>query len=1623
MIKKYFCRGENIKITNKLLILLIVLIACIGAVSASDDISDVSDNSTAVSLSYDEQNVDYSISNVDSSGDIAVANDWSGLAECISNEDSKIKLSGNTFSATSQITINYDLIISGSSNTIITSSNSNLIPFVINNPSISVHFINLTFKDSVCKMMIQSVSNQFILENCVFDNITATGGHCSVVYNNQGLMNINNCNFTNCKTSYGTITNYNSANVNSVKMNVDNCNFINNSATVEPGAINNCGLLNVTASSFINNSAVWWAGAIHTHSNAKTKIVKSLFEGNVAGWNGGALYTYSLLEVYDSTFINNNCTTNNGGGAIGAYNFGSQYNITIGNCTFKYNNNLCNALDNASTTSLGRGGAISVLNGGYLNVHNSTFVQNFARIGQAICAYNTNYDNSTGGTPYLKIYNNKFINHTGDSDTVYLTNGTYIFENNTFENSKQTNIGTNNIIIPTTSVNSIMSISLEEEDIIIQQVDDELKHVVYINGNINSATDCDGLSYETGFGYNGVNSINRFFANQTFTNGKDFSFSNITVYLADYTGGYYIQYTTGMGVATFIGQNRNNVTISNLNFAGYYGAEGFNMTFINLTIRLPDSKPSTVKIDIEGNFKFINCTFIYNKNVNAMVSNVININSNIAAEYYDNNEQIQDNIYTPEYHPSLSGFGHFVTDFYNCDFVNYTATNVINSAYLTTLNVVDCTFENCNVTNLVHMEMKLYDGEEEINVVNPTIINCEYTNIANASVAGLDNDFFDDIVHVRFTPTVNVEVEPATVGEGFKVIVTVPSDATGKVNITVDGNNYTSEVVDGKATFNITGLKKGNYTVEAVYFNDEHYDNATKNSTFEINYSNVVTNSTFNYYFMNGFLNDDYNYTNLTFKGSFSNLNTTTITINKSLSLTGDEAVMDNIGFNLAANNITLDNFALNINNIETAIMVAGNNITLTNNNITYTSSKDRNGYGIYAEDADNLTIANNNIEYTGATNGTTMDAIVSIVDCNNVKFIDNSIDAVLNSVPVSYDASYQATVMSQGVTITGSNSTIENNKAKIKYGDYYGEYDTLYAFSINGDNTRFKNNEIAIDGHEYVYGVNIGGNNIVADNNNITVNSDSNYVCAIQLNGPSTGSVSNNNITVTSPGVAYGIYSSGWSGVINANYTDNTVKADSNVVYAFELMGTNENVENNTIVASGNYTTGIATNSKNITIENNNITTSGKEKANSNITGDTFGAMTVGINVKNSNNATIKNNNITTTGDYAVKITVLNNGLVSDNYLIADSRKGDESVSGNAVVENNIPSKIVVNIEASDLTKYYKNASQYVIKLVDGEGNPLANTIVTFNIIGKSYTVTTDEDGIATLTINLNPGVYTVSVLFAGNDTHRSAEINSTVKVLSTVEGNDIVKYYKNATQYSATFLDSQGNPLANQNVTFNIIGKIYSIETDDNGTAVLPINLIPGTYTITATNPVDGLMYSNNITVLSSITGNDIIKFYRNTTQYSATFLDSQGNPLANKNVTFNIIGKLYSIKTDDNGVATLPINLNPGEYIITVTNPVDGLMYSNSITVLPTLICQDLTKKYGSSATYDVQVVDDTGKPCADVKVEFNIIGKIYNLKTDSQGIAKLPIRLIPGEYIVTAKDPNNGLYVSKTITVTA
>ena len=336
--------------------------------------------------------------------------------------------------------------------------------------------------------------------------------------------------------------------------------------------------------------------------------------------------------------------------------------------------------------------------------------------------------------------------------------------------------------------------------------------------------------------------------------------------------------------------------------------------------------------------------------------------------------------------------------------------------------------------------------------------------------------------------------------------------------------------------------------------------------------------------------------------------------------------------------------------------------------------------------------------------------------------------------------------------------------------------------------------------------------------------------------------------------------------------------------------------------------------------------------------------------------------------------------------------------------------------VDAPDVEKYFKGSERFVVNVTDNKGNPISNKSVNITINGRSYIKTTDENGSASIALGLNSGTYNVTTI-VDNET-----FDSVVSILPTVNGTDVVKVYKNGTQYYATFYDSEGNYLKNGTaVKFNINGVIYDRKVSgDKGLAKLNINLPEGEYVITAMNLETGENGVNNITVISKLIENkDITKYYRNATQYTVKVLGDDGNPVgAGENVTFNINGVFYTRTTNESGIAKLNLNLPPGDYVITAEYK--GCKVSNNIKVLPVLSAEDITMKYRDGTKFVATLVDGQGKPYAEQTVQFNINGVLYNRVTDSSGQAKLNINLIAGQYIITSS--YNGANIANTVTVT-
>lgn len=275
------------------LAVLLVFICCIGAASATEDInSDVisTDNEVAIIEQTDDSTLEFDNNEEilsDNGNDVSSWDDLKSKSENAS--DQTINLASGTITIGDEdINFANNAVIIGKADSYISGDASGRIPFKsINNQALQITFKNVNFKDINCQMLIQlQTTGTSILENCTFVNIAAGTGHDSVVYNNEGIMNITDCTFTDCTSGYGVVTNHMVGSTTGVTLNVRDSTFENNYASTEPGCINNCGQLYVWTSTFNNNRAAWWAGAIHTHTNAKSVIRSSSFNGNVADGMG-----------------------------------------------------------------------------------------------------------------------------------------------------------------------------------------------------------------------------------------------------------------------------------------------------------------------------------------------------------------------------------------------------------------------------------------------------------------------------------------------------------------------------------------------------------------------------------------------------------------------------------------------------------------------------------------------------------------------------------------------------------------------------------------------------------------------------------------------------------------------------------------------------------------------------------------------------------------------------------------------------------------------------------------------------------------------------------------------------------------------------------------------------------------------------------------------------------------------------------------------------------------------------------------------------------------------------------------------------------------------------------------
>ena len=664
---------------------------------------------------------------------------------------------------------------------------------------------------------------------------------------------------------------------------------------------------------------------------------------------------------------------------------------------------------------------------------------------------------------------------------------------------------------------------------------------------------------------------------------------------------------------------------------------------------------------------------------------------------------------------------------------------------------------------------------------------------------------------------------------------------------------------------------------EAVYFK------SGTGNVVEDNYPTVgvVTNKTFfNFFDDSGVLKDNRNYYGLIFDGNFSDL-VDTIILNRAFKVYGNNTLLDNIAVRIEADDVELSGFTINANkefadNNGAVIYATGSNIKLDDVVVNYTAPSEVEAIAIYANAAENFVLSNSEIAYVSTNPGTKHNYGLEVRDSDYALIENNKIDATLPAVPVSWgsDGIDQDLVLAVGIQ-GGENITFTSNVVDVHTNGGIGSYPTVDAVMIYGaNNILVKSNNITHvdntteDSSRYYYSLDLYSLNATVEDNNIVVNTTAGVDRAgtaypIQLTGPFTVTIKNNNLTTVSKGPTCAIYASNWAGA-------GTLIAEDNII---DVTG---------YATTGNYAlvSGIEAEIDVFEAYNNIITVN--NSADYDDANQVYGISMASSWFSGTPYADIKDNIITVDGKYTVYYGKAVNTNVTYNSLYAHELAGDDSVliadgENNTVENNQPPYHFEVIIDTMGTWIGNSNPVYVTVKNVTGT---VGTGKVSFKIADTVFTVNL-VDGQAVYEIPANilvAGENEITVDYISNNTaYRDSSASAKFQVIDGIVTQDNYMVYFNQSDNGklsyfvpeGATLDFQGSIInpdqanvvqMNVNKPVNIISSTGNAYVDLNTTAGSLLGESPGnsfavTYGGSGSN-ITGIYFHNTQIWISNTT-----------------------------------------------------------------------------------------------------------------------------------------------------------------------
>ena len=452
-----------------------------------------------------------------------------------------------------------------------------------------------------------------------------------------------------------------------------------------------------------------------------------------------------------------------------------------------------------------------------------------------------------------------------------------------------------------------------------------------------------------------------------------------------------------------------------------------------------------------------------------------------------------------------------------------------------------------------------------------------------------------------------------------------------------------------------------------------------------------------------------------------------------------------------------------------------------------------------------------------------------------------------------------------------------------------------------------------------------------------------------------------------------------------------------------------------------------------------------------------------VTLRVSPSEGVTPSNNAIYTTnhdGNFYASFTATKAGVYQ---VTATLENGDSMQQTVTYVPNVANAEITLAASKDPVIADNNDLTTLTATVADTEGNAIANTEVTFTLpedVKANFTLSdggkaiTDAEGKAKVTLKgTKAGAHTVTASMAGGKSEQlvvnfiadtlSAQVN-----LNVTEDNFIANNV-GMTRLQATVTDGNGNPLANEAVTFTLpadvsasftLGQGGSAITDINGKAEVTLSgTKSGTYPVTVSVNNYGVSDTKQVTLiadagtatLASLTS--VYSFVVSTTEgatMTASVTDANGNPVEGIKVNFrgtSVTLSSTSVETDDQvfaeilvtstevGLKTVSASLadKPTEVISRLLNA-SADVNSATITSLEIpegqlMVAQDVAVKAHVNDQFGNPILNESVTFSAEPPEHMTISQNIVS--TDTHGIAE--VSMTPernGSYMVKASLAN-------------